>query len=116
MLPRSLPEGAIPHGSKLKIRMRHPGGWWVDRIPGWIHWATGGRFFLCLLLSLLPGLLPAFSWQAKGCVLPRSSALCCHDVMPPCLPLHVNQHACWPINPLAVPVGKMGAKYDGIHW
>jgi hypothetical protein len=35
------PAGAIPHGSRLKIRMRHPGGWWVDRIPAWIKWATG---------------------------------------------------------------------------
>lgn len=37
----SLPEGTIPHGSKLKIRLRHPGGWWVDRIPAWARWATG---------------------------------------------------------------------------
>ncbi|KAI7843063.1 hypothetical protein COHA_003235 [Chlorella ohadii] len=51
----SLPDGAIPHGSKIKIKMRHPGGWWVDRIPAWARWAT-------------------------------------------------------------VPAGKMGAKYDGIHW
>ncbi|EFN60069.1 hypothetical protein CHLNCDRAFT_33566 [Chlorella variabilis] len=35
-----LDEGAIPHGSRVKIRMRHPGGWWVDRIPAWIKWAT----------------------------------------------------------------------------
>lgn len=37
----SLPDGAIPHGSKIKIKMRHPGGWWVDRIPAWARWATG---------------------------------------------------------------------------
>lgn len=35
-----LPEGAIAHGSRVKIRLRHPGGWWVDRIPAWIKWAT----------------------------------------------------------------------------
>eukprot|EP00887_Chlorella_sp_A99_P001269 scaffold14.g1269.t1 len=33
-------EPAIPHGSRVKIRLRHPGGWWVDRIPAWIKWAT----------------------------------------------------------------------------
>jgi len=30
----------IPHRSRVKIRLRHPGGWWVDRIPAWITWAT----------------------------------------------------------------------------
>lgn len=39
----------------MKIRLQHPGGWYVDRIPAWIKWAT-------------------------------------------------------------VEAGKMGAKYDGIHW
>lgn len=33
-------EPAIPHGSRVEIRLRHPGGWWVDRIPAWIKWAT----------------------------------------------------------------------------
>jgi len=41
----SLPDGpdgspAIPHGSRVKIRLQHPGGWWVDRLPAWIRWAT----------------------------------------------------------------------------
>lgn len=31
---------AIPHRSRVKIRLRHPGGWWVDRLPAWIKWAT----------------------------------------------------------------------------
>ena len=31
---------AIPHGSRVKIRLQHPGGWWVDRLPAWIRWAT----------------------------------------------------------------------------
>jgi 1,4-alpha-glucan branching enzyme len=31
---------AIPHGSRVKIRLQHPGGWWVDRLPAWIKWAT----------------------------------------------------------------------------
>ncbi|KAH7615671.1 hypothetical protein Ndes2526B_g09583 [Nannochloris sp. 'desiccata'] len=31
---------AIAHGSRVKIRLQHPGGWWVDRLPAWIKWAT----------------------------------------------------------------------------
>eukprot|EP00270_Netrium_digitus_P010927 TRINITY_DN3429_c0_g1_i1.p1 TRINITY_DN3429_c0_g1~~TRINITY_DN3429_c0_g1_i1.p1 ORF type:complete len:809 (-),score=149.83 TRINITY_DN3429_c0_g1_i1:192-2618(-) len=31
---------AIPHGSRVKVRLRRPDGQWVDRIPAWIHWAT----------------------------------------------------------------------------
>lgn len=31
---------AIPHGSRVKIRLQHPGGYFVDRIPAWIKWAT----------------------------------------------------------------------------
>lgn len=31
---------AIPHNSRVKIRLQHPGGWWLDRIPAWITWAT----------------------------------------------------------------------------
>lgn len=31
---------AIPHGSRVKIRLQHPGGWWLDRLPAWITWAT----------------------------------------------------------------------------
>ena len=46
---------AIEHGSRVKVRLQHPGGWWVDRVPAWVRWAT-------------------------------------------------------------VETGKMGAKYDGIHW
>ena len=36
------PDGrpAIPHGSRVKIRLQHPGGYFVDRIPAWIQWAT----------------------------------------------------------------------------
>lgn len=45
--------GAIAHGSRVKIRLRHPGGWWVDRIPAWIKWATGESAFCtaCLLTA-----------------------------------------------------------------
>ncbi|GLI70892.1 hypothetical protein VaNZ11_015916 [Volvox africanus] len=31
---------AIPHGSRLKVRLQHPGGWWVDRVPAWVRWAV----------------------------------------------------------------------------
>ena len=31
---------AIPHGSRVKVRLEHPGGFSVDRIPAWIRWAT----------------------------------------------------------------------------
>ena len=24
----------------MKIRLQHPGGWFVDRVPAWIRWAT----------------------------------------------------------------------------
>lgn len=24
----------------MKVRLQHPGGWWVDRVPAWIRWAT----------------------------------------------------------------------------
>ncbi|EIE25420.1 starch branching enzyme [Coccomyxa subellipsoidea C-169] len=36
------PQGkpAIAHGSRVKIRLQHPGGWFVDRVPAWIRWAT----------------------------------------------------------------------------
>lgn len=36
---------AIQHGSRVKIRLQHPGGYFVDRIPAWIPWATvaGGQ-------------------------------------------------------------------------
>jgi len=40
-----LPDGAdgkpaIPHKSRIKIKLQAPGGWWVDRLPAWIKWAT----------------------------------------------------------------------------
>uniref|UniRef100_A0A1D1ZPX8 Glycosyl hydrolase family 13 catalytic domain-containing protein n=1 Tax=Auxenochlorella protothecoides TaxID=3075 RepID=A0A1D1ZPX8_AUXPR len=31
---------AIPHGALVKVRLRLPGGEWVDRIPAWIKWAV----------------------------------------------------------------------------
>ncbi|CAL5219263.1 g1061 [Coccomyxa viridis] len=36
------PQGrpAIAHGSRVKIRLQHPDGYFVDRIPAWIKWAT----------------------------------------------------------------------------
>ncbi|GAX82082.1 hypothetical protein CEUSTIGMA_g9510.t1 [Chlamydomonas eustigma] len=37
-----LPDGspAIPHGSRLKVRLQHPNGGWVDRLPAYTTWAT----------------------------------------------------------------------------
>lgn len=40
-----LPDGsdgkpAIPHGSRVKIRLQGDHHWWVDRVPAWIAWAT----------------------------------------------------------------------------
>ncbi|EFJ43598.1 1,4-alpha-glucan branching enzyme II [Volvox carteri f. nagariensis] len=34
---------AIPHGSRVKVRLQHPGGGWVDRIPAWIRWAVAEK-------------------------------------------------------------------------
>lgn len=31
---------AIPHGSRVKVRIRKPDGQWVDRIPAWIKYST----------------------------------------------------------------------------
>jgi 1,4-alpha-glucan branching enzyme len=31
---------AIPHGSRVKIRLQHKDGWTVDRLPAWITYAT----------------------------------------------------------------------------
>ena len=31
---------AIPHRSKVKIRLQRGDGIWNDRIPAWIKWAT----------------------------------------------------------------------------
>ena len=33
-------ELAIPHGTRVKIRLQSWEGWWVDRVPAWIKWAT----------------------------------------------------------------------------
>ena len=40
-----LPDGpdgrpAIAHGSRVKIRLEHPQGGWMDRLPAYIPWAT----------------------------------------------------------------------------
>ncbi|WIA28178.1 hypothetical protein OEZ86_010746 [Tetradesmus obliquus] len=40
-----LPDGpdgspAIPHNSRVKIRMQAHGDWWCDRVPAWIKYAT----------------------------------------------------------------------------
>ncbi|PNW82693.1 hypothetical protein CHLRE_06g289850v5 [Chlamydomonas reinhardtii] len=31
---------AIPHRSRVKVRLQHPHGWWMDRVPAWIKWAA----------------------------------------------------------------------------
>eukprot|EP00884_Botryococcus_braunii_P004632 jgi/Botrbrau1/1416/Bobra.0063s0112.1 len=36
-------QAAIPHGSRVKIRLWHPKGYTVDRIPAWIKWATAQK-------------------------------------------------------------------------
>jgi 1,4-alpha-glucan branching enzyme len=36
----TLPAGTIPHGSRVKIKMRKSDQGWVDRIPAWITYAT----------------------------------------------------------------------------
>lgn len=39
-IPDTNGKPAIPHRSKLKIRLQHGNGTWHDRIPAWIKWAT----------------------------------------------------------------------------
>ncbi len=36
------PDGkpAIPHNSKVKIKLQHPSGWFVDALPAFIRRAT----------------------------------------------------------------------------
>ncbi len=36
---RAGPDGtpAIPHRSRLKLKLQAPGGWWADRVPAWIR-------------------------------------------------------------------------------
>ncbi|KIY96654.1 1,4-alpha-glucan branching enzyme, partial [Monoraphidium neglectum] len=40
----TLPDGpdgpAIPHGSRVKVRLQTFQGWWADRVPAWIKYAT----------------------------------------------------------------------------
>lgn len=36
--PSGIP--AIPHGSRVKVRLHHKDGWTVDRLPAWIRYAT----------------------------------------------------------------------------
>lgn len=31
---------AIPHNTRVKIRLQSWGDWWVDRVPAWIKYAT----------------------------------------------------------------------------
>ncbi|CAI5476756.1 unnamed protein product [Closterium sp. Yama58-4] len=40
---------AIPHGSRVKIRLQKGDGGWVERIPAWIKWATAepGKMGAC---------------------------------------------------------------------
>jgi len=33
-------EPAIPHASRVKVRLQSFQGWWVDRVPAWIQYAT----------------------------------------------------------------------------
>ncbi|KAG2486093.1 hypothetical protein HYH03_015188 [Edaphochlamys debaryana] len=34
---------AIPHRSKIKVRMQHPHGGWMDRLPAWVKWAVAEK-------------------------------------------------------------------------
>ncbi|MEW5315457.1 MAG: hypothetical protein WDW38_006883 [Sanguina aurantia] len=39
-LPDVNGQPAIPHGSRVKVRLQSPQGWWADRLPAFIKWAT----------------------------------------------------------------------------
>jgi hypothetical protein len=41
-LPHTGPDGspAIPHNSRVKIRLQSWHDWWCDRVPAWIKYAT----------------------------------------------------------------------------
>ncbi|GFH24235.1 Aamy domain-containing protein, partial [Haematococcus lacustris] len=39
-LPDVQGQPAIPHRSRIKVKLQAPGGWWVDRLSAWIRWAT----------------------------------------------------------------------------
>ncbi|GFH23506.1 Aamy domain-containing protein, partial [Haematococcus lacustris] len=35
-LPDVQGQPAIPHRSRIKVKLQAPGGWWVDRLSAWI--------------------------------------------------------------------------------
>jgi 1,4-alpha-glucan branching enzyme len=41
-MPLTGPDGspAIPHNSRVKVKLQSWGDWWVDRVPAWIKYAT----------------------------------------------------------------------------
>ena len=36
----TLPPGTVPHGARLRLRLRHPAGWTVDVVPAWTRRAV----------------------------------------------------------------------------
>jgi hypothetical protein len=42
LFPPTGPDGspAIPHNTRVKIRLQSWQDWWVDRVPAWIKYAT----------------------------------------------------------------------------
>lgn len=46
---RTGPDGkpAIPHRSKLKVKLQAPAGWWAYRVPAWIKWVRPASCCCC---------------------------------------------------------------------
>jgi hypothetical protein len=40
--PKKGPDGApaVPHASRVKVRLQSFEGWWADRVPAWTRFAT----------------------------------------------------------------------------
>ena len=101
--------GAIPHNSRLKVRLRHPDGWWVDRIPAWARRATGA-----CSAGLLADLMHHLCCRKCMCAeVQECMCACARCVMrPPAILagpgrlLHCTLPAGWP----AVPESMVGAQ------
>ena len=76
---------AVPHGSRVKVRLQHPGGFSVDRIPAWIRWATqeaqmGAHYNG---VHWAPPADERYTWCALGSILDRKVilwSLCEHSL------------------------------------
>lgn len=94
---------AIPHGSRVKIRLQHSGGWWVDRLPAWIKWATGGCCAVLCCALLLRASSPTGPASRQAALLTLLSPLLVMGPPQPYLPTHTHS----PCAPLS------GAQQDG---